>query len=291
MKFDRKALQQEMDRVLDQYLNGDISEEEVRRYHECLQNGEIPQEVMMDRSAEHEFTSVEIPDDIENIELPGDALVNLLKESDYLQQLEEELKQQKEPDELPYLSIHINRKFLPVLVFALLSVLMLPLVYFLLPSPASDQMFTEYFTPFDISSIDRDKTVLAASSEREKKQFVQNLQKWDHAKYIYAMGDYPEAIRLFGDMTVAQMNDEYIDQFLIGVSYLAQGHSRSAIDPLKAAVANEQNSLRSESVWYLALAYIHNNDLSAASPLLKLLSKDERVYKEVEAKEILQIIE
>ena len=109
----------------------------------------------------------------------------------------------------------------------------------------------------------------------------------------YEAQDYYKAINLFN--SVKSPDETYI-LYYKGLCYLAVGKSREAID-LLSLVRSEINSqvpsseFNEKSKWFLALAYLQNNENEKAVSQLNLIANNPAsTFKKQEAKEILDYL-
>ena len=109
----------------------------------------------------------------------------------------------------------------------------------------------------------------------------------------YEAHNYHKAINLFNSV---KNHDEAYINFYKGLSYLELGKLREAIDillPIANANYLEGKSahFNDKAMWYLALAYLKNNDKEKAGSVLFLITKKpEGTFKKEEAQELFEVL-
>jgi predicted Zn-dependent protease len=88
----------------------------------------------------------------------------------------------------------------------------------------------------------------------------------------YEAGRYAEAARLL-DGYVSHNPDNSARVYL-GVAYLFSGQSKQAIPPLADVAQSPEPPIREAALWYLALAYLENNNSRAAVQALEAIPPD-----------------
>lgn len=151
--------------------------------------------------------------------------------------------------------------------------------------------------------------LLAVKNNNAKKLFKQFYRKYsgteddpiEVSKYLYAYneGNYDDVIRAKPDELASKGGNEdtgilknyYI--FYQGASYLHLTNSKSAIEKFQEVrhYTSEKEQLYYDATWYLAMAYIQNNNLKEAGTLLQQLAatKANLTYKR-KAGEILKLM-
>ncbi|HJQ69032.1 MAG TPA: tetratricopeptide repeat protein [Blastocatellia bacterium] len=82
---------------------------------------------------------------------------------------------------------------------------------------------------------------------------------FDHAMAAYQENDFPSAIEQLETISELEPDSMADVGFYLGVSLLLAGRNRDAIAPLKQSVQSGVGPLRESSHYYLALAYLKNN--------------------------------
>jgi hypothetical protein len=99
----------------------------------------------------------------------------------------------------------------------------------------------------------------------------------------YAKGEYGEAVRTLRgcerlDLGRALPGGECGVHFFLGLALLLSGQADSALVPLTRAGESPIRVLRDRSRWYLAQAYLQQEDSRRAEPLLMALADSSPVY-------------
>jgi len=102
----------------------------------------------------------------------------------------------------------------------------------------------------------------------------------------YEKGNYKNAISLFSKLQETQTNLYYV--FYKANSYLALENTKEAIPLLQKYIASN-GTFTEKAKWYLALAYLKNNNIKEAKEILQNIEK-EKSYHYEKASQILQII-
>lgn len=138
--------------------------------------------------------------------------------------------------------------------------------------PTPEEIFAEYFEPYPALQYNRD----APSNTDE---ILRN------AFLAYQQKNYSQAIILF-DSAQTNMPRNVAADFYLAVSSLAAGDPRRAMDLLQPIAANDSLGFSDPAHWYLALAYLANNDTSAAKAILNDIVR----AREPRAEEALQAL-
>lgn len=246
-----------IDEILDQYLAGLITEEDVREQHLELEKRQ--QEEIIDGL-------------IEKIELPVDILVAKYDSAGSLQQ----------PFTMPIEPSNARERFLhrlPFLMVGVVTIAMLLVAYFMFYD-SHLAMADHYFKPYAITTIER-------SFNTDEQQ-----NEWNKAINAYEFPDYETAIFCFKNLLNQQPKDDYIDSFFAGICHLAAHQPREAILYLNQSINAKNSNLawKNTAYWYLGLAYLSNENILAARQYLeKVALADSHIHKD-EAIEILERI-
>jgi hypothetical protein len=97
----------------------------------------------------------------------------------------------------------------------------------------------------------------------------------------YKVGQYGAVIDQLR-IPAADRNSEPYRRYFLGLSYLANKQSAEAIRPLQDAVSTATGTLRQKADWFLALAYLKNDQPSLAKPILERVRADtEHPYRQL----------
>lgn len=151
-------------------------------------------------------------------------------------------------------------------------VLLLVTVKVLLPSQqTSDQLFAEYFTPYQnaFEPMTRGSDLATVRTE---------------AFQAYEQKDYESAAKGFTELLKEQ--NEPGTLFLLGNANLKLGHASAARENFIKLI-NDFDDLDLQAKWYLALSYLKSDDRENARKVLKELGETENSYAS-KAKELLK---
>ncbi|GAB4497752.1 MAG: hypothetical protein OHK0019_31930 [Saprospiraceae bacterium] len=114
----------------------------------------------------------------------------------------------------------------------------------------------------------------------------QTLTDYQAGMAAYDAKRYDEATRLL-DAYVSQ-NPDNAARVYLGVARLMLGQSKEAIPPLADAAQSPEPPIQETALWYLALAYLQNNNVRAAVQALEAIPTD-GIYG-TQARELLEKI-
>lgn len=151
--------------------------------------------------------------------------------------------------------------------------LLLGLTYFIkeFNKPTADDLFASYFQPYEnvISPVER------SSDQPGEKEL---------AFYTYDQGDYEAAVLLFSQLYDSTKESYYL--FYKANALIELERANEAI-PLLLEHLKTKDVLTGKTKWYLALAYLKEQDKKNAKKFLKEVTKAGK-YKSKDAKELLK---
>lgn len=103
--------------------------------------------------------------------------------------------------------------------------------------------------------------------------------KLQDALQQYDAGDFKAAITRLQEILVTE-SDNIVANFYAGVSYLKVEESERAVGNLQKVVALNDPQFSEPAEWYLALAYLQQNDLEKTRAALNEILTEEHIYKE-----------
>lgn len=113
----------------------------------------------------------------------------------------------------------------------------------------------------------------------------QSQEILDNAITAYYTSNFEKTIRLLDSTSIKSNNLDVT--FILGCSNFELGKIDKAIEAFKKVSESETTHLRSQrSEWYLSLAYIYNDDLSAAIDILNDISNNDQQIFKTEAKKL-----
>ena len=148
--------------------------------------------------------------------------------------------------------------------------------YFNKPTPNAE-LFAEYFSPYP-STMPEIRRPSAASGDALEIA----LSAYDREKS-------PATLRLF-EQVLDETPENLTARFFIGNLYLSMKKPQLAIQSLQKVIDAGANEFTGAATWYLALAYLLNNDLAKCRDLLSELSSTSGFYQQ-RANELLKRIE
>lgn len=130
------------------------------------------------------------------------------------------------------------------------------------PEVETEQIFAANFQPYAVDNLQRSET--------------SNDSDYQAAIEAYEVKDYATAIPILEQALVATPNDNDI-KMLLGNSYLGakQGQAQAAVDLFKPLAADESSLYIEQAEWYLALAYLQNDQVVEAQSLLEEIAAEE----------------
>ncbi|MGN6438631.1 MAG: tetratricopeptide repeat protein [Agriterribacter sp.] len=151
----------------------------------------------------------------------------------------------------------INRVWL--YAAAAVAVAVISLLWFSHSTP--DKIFARYFVPDD-------GLPLAMSGN-------QGLYHFYNGMVSYKEEDYSKAIDIWQQIQPASDTVQYY----LGVALLNNNNSTAAIPPLLKVAQTNESAWHLKASWYLALAYLKNNQTANAIAWLKKLNNEERARR------------
>ena len=138
---------------------------------------------------------------------------------------------------------------------------------------SNNRIAEQHFTPYE----DR---ITQMGTVDAKQALQQGLRAYNQNNFAGAV-HYLQAVE--------EDSEQYSDaQFYLGVSFLAQGEARQAIEILKVTSVPD-NSYEEPARWYLALSYLAADEPEKARPLLETFAaREASSYKRTEAQHILK---
>ena len=152
-------------------------------------------------------------------------------------------------------------------------VIIIPLIYYLIPSKNPHQIFDDYYEVFE------NETVLYASGQQEPTLYERAFTAYDDQ-------DYAKAVKLFEELEKSS-TDRIAVPFFLAMSYLANDQAEVALHKYWMLSQLETHDFLEESQWYLALSMVRVGKMASAKKELKKIVLTESKYKE-RAKRLLQ---
>jgi hypothetical protein len=119
---------------------------------------------------------------------------------------------------------------------------------------------------------------LNQSADQLTKGLPANLTPTDRATLLeairhYKAGQYDAVVEQLKIPAADQPTEAY-RQYFLGLTYLTDKHPTEAILPLQQAVSTSSGTLRQKADWFLALAYVSNQQPALAKPILTRIGQD-----------------
>ena len=235
----------------------------LKKYYPQVLSGE---KVDFKKLREKFFLDKTIQEDILITEDVLDALDNVHAEHLFSEQLSE-LGDKYVTNQSPK---KISAAFIPVSWIVILGLIIFSVVgYFLwqqFNSPESEnvepeEIFASYYEPYTANGITR-------NSDNIEENYLNAIKAYDN-------GNYKEAIPSLVQR-VAAKPDDFPTQLLLGNSYLnvSPPQTQKAIELFKKIAEGNSDLYSTTANWYLALAYLQNNQSEAAKAIFEDLSQN-----------------
>ncbi len=147
------------------------------------------------------------------------------------------------------------------------------LLLFFLPSMqpelSSVQQVANYLEPYELSFGDRG----------------QSADVLLEAGQAYQTKEYDAAIPLLQQAIEESQDGKY--RLALGISLLEVGKSAPAIENFQDLISNADPIYTEHAQWYMALAYLQQNNPNAAAPLLQILAANPKAFNHSKAKNLL----
>lgn len=248
-----RHVEQEIDKILDCYLEGVLTTDEVRLLH---------------RQLDADLPSGDVQYILDRIELPDDLLYG----SDNPKEVKIRYQRALPANVVPQ-ALQLQRSWLLYGVFGLL-LLLLPLLFYVLPIQQHQKIFDRYFVSYSITSIPQQFNDQALE------------EQWHTAVFKYKNEHYLQTVKTLESLLTQPNIDTYAIHFYIGISYLAMSESERALSHL-VTVAADINPLCQQANWYIALAHLQLNDITSTQAILRSIIETPDAYNREEAMALL----
>ena len=197
-------------------------------------------------------------------------------EAHTLEKLLETIQAEYEKGEAKIIKGRFGKRYLAAASIVLL--ISLVSLFFLNQKPRPEKLFAQNFTPYILAS----NNLRGADSDSVK-------QLYKKVTLAYRQGSFEEASGLFLSLLKDNPDNQNL-AFYLGNCYLALDEPQQAIKAFKKILtSSEQNEFTSRSQWYLALAYLKNEDLNKAKDELQSIIEYDG-YQKDKAEELLKDI-
>lgn len=241
--------------LIDDYLNGNLSGQKLHDFEKKMEmDSDFREEVLMHKDVNELFTHMEI----EETKAKAKALIRQ--------------KEQKQPtikaakETIPKSIAANNRQFTWLKIAAVCLLFLLPILYFV-PSLFTQQSTlpqlaeTHFQAPENLDGI---------AFTRNTATITDTKAMWLKANRQYQQKDYNEAL-----LTLNQLNNSDTLALAKGICFYENKQVEKAIVSFEEVIANPQTQFDIKASWYLALAYLANEQSDKALPLLQKIKKEE----------------
>ena len=136
-------------------------------------------------------------------------------------------------------------------------------------SMSNEQLFADNFQPYQMLLSQR------GISEGEKDLVLEN------AVLAYSKGNYQSAASSFQQLSQNDPNDISF-QFYLAVAQLGAKENDASISLFQNIISTEGHPFKEQSQWYLALAFLQNNNMESAKKSLDEIQSGQFKYKEAQ---------
>lgn len=154
-----------------------------------------------------------------------------------------------------------------------LVIIVVPLIYYLIPSKNPAQIFNSYYEEFE------NKHIVYVSGR-------DSLTLYEQAFMAYDAKEYAKAVKLFEELE-KNSTDRIAVPFFLSMSYLANDQADVALHKYWMLIQTEEHDFLEPAHWYLALSMVKVGKLPEAKKELKKIIASESVYQE-KARRLLQ---
>ena len=154
---------------------------------------------------------------------------------------------------------------------AVVLMITLPAVYLkYFQSNSSQDLYVAYYSPYPAD------------------QNVRGVEQTNEAMDLYRTEKYAEAIPLFEAMITSGNKNKSI-HLLLGSCYLNVNNPSKAVEHLEVSSKAESKILTQNSEWYLALAYLKQDDTKKAADQLEYIATQNHLFREKAKKILLEL--
>ncbi|MDY6800618.1 MAG: tetratricopeptide repeat protein [Bacteroidota bacterium] len=236
--------------IIDKYLNGEMNDQELKRFEHLLSS------------------DVEVQEELELHQAIGDAIMedDIMSFRDTMQMIyAEDKKVKRQPA-----GFSRKKLFYAAATIALLLAIGGIVKQLTQPDYDNHQIFDKFYQPYEV-------TVTYRSGNTETDRMLLNaLQKYED-------GNYEQALVLFEQLLEKRKDDMSINLYS-GISYMEVAKYQKATQSFQTIITDNNNLFIEQAEWYLAMCYLKTEDNKKAKELLDELIKKESYYKEMAEK-------
>lgn len=168
-------------------------------------------------------------------------------------------------------SIGRFRKTRLVATFAAMGILLMIAFNFWNSSLTNDDLFVEFYQPFQVKLVSRD-------------EMSGNLES--RVEATYKAGDYKNVVKLLIELREKKENDSRV-LLGLGNAYLNLGNYQNAEESFNEIIKNKDELYLDQAKWFLALTYLKSGKMEKCKGLLRQLTNEETTDFYEEAKALL----
>lgn len=258
-------LNEQLQEQIQLYLKGLLPPEEAAKFEvEIEQNEELKDEVQLQREVN---ALIQIYAHRETLKKKLDRIA---------EELEVESNETVEENTAPPKTISFTQRMRPFLAVAAILLLVVGAYFVLFNQPTPEQLFAKHFTPYDNTLTVRgvDDTTAIAHAETDAMKYYENQ-------------DFGRAALTFDQLIQLNPADQTTYRFYAGIARLANQQPKESIQYLQP-VADSDNPYQEQAQWYIALAYLKDNDHQSAKKLLGKIANQSVHDRKKEAQQILK---
>ncbi len=250
------------------YLKGLLPPDEVTQFEgEIEQNEELKDEVQLQREVN---ALLQLYGNRETLKGKLDAIAD---------EYEAESEEESEATTAPPKTISFTQRMRPLLAIAAILVLVVGAYFVLNNQDDPQRLYAKHFTPYTNTLTVRgvEDTTAIANAEKTAMQQYEN-QAFD------------QAAATFDQLTRLNPADQNTYLFYAGVARLANQQPKEAIQHLQT-VAGTDNPYREQAQWYIALAYLKDNDIDQAKNSLDKIANQSVHDRKKDAQQLLKALQ
>ena len=238
---------------MENYLKGRMSPQEQERFErEISQNQELREEVALHQQ-----------------------LVSSIETESVRHMLEQIHEENFTEEEAPVVPMRSRSRYFPLAIAASVALLILAGWWvFSWQSSQTEALYAAYFSP--------DEGLPTTLGYADDAQFAEGMVS-------YKLGEYTEALKYWQPLLSADPANDTLNYYS-GLAYLANEQPEQAMQNLKPVAENEASGFHTDARWYLALAFLKNEQLADAEALFQTLAAEDSPHR-IKSQEMLEKLE
>lgn len=158
----------------------------------------------------------------------------------------------------------VSKSYLFIAAAGITALLMISVLFVIPHQLNSNRLFSSYYEPYP-------------NYEEETKRGNTTSSLYRQAFYQYTLRNYKEAIKLFQEI-LEEDPSKVVVQFYLANAYLASGEVFNAVRLFQELLREPDFRFKEATEWYLALAYLKNQDFEKSQKLLKKIAQSKSFY-------------